>query len=134
METIKYTFNIGDTVQFKNKFHHTASCSLKTLAGRIVKVVDQRYYGRPCYKFEGLEDDGWFTEGCVTPVTSNPYVVFVGDTKDDLYPYLSAPTKKTAVEKAKELTAKYCCVEAAYMPEDNVDVNKIVYTNCARRN
>ena len=129
METIKYKFNIGDTVQFKNKFHPTASCGLKTLAGRIVKVVDQRYYGRPCYKFEGLEEDGWFTEGCVTPVTSNPYVVSVGDTKDDLYPYLSTPTKKTAVEKAKELTAKYCCVEATYMPEDNDDINEIVYSN-----
>ena len=66
--------------------------------------------------------------------TSNPYVVFVGDTKDDLYPYLSTPTKKTAIEKAKELTVKYCCVEAVHMPEDNVDINKIVYTNCARRN
>ncbi len=129
MSEIKYTFNIGDTVQFKEGFDPSASCGLKKLAGRIVKIVDRRFYGRPSYKFEGLEDDGWFTEGCITTVTSNPYVVFVGDTKDDLYPYLSASTKEVAAEKANELTAKYCCVEAVYMPEDNDDINEIVYSN-----
>ena len=62
-------------------------------------------------------------------ITSKPYVIFVGKTKDDLYPYLSISTKKDAEEKAKELTAKYCCVEATYMPEDNDDINEIVYSN-----
>lgn len=129
MGNVNYKYNIGDIVQFKEKVNPSASSSLKSLAGRIVKVVAQRYYGKPCYKFEGLEDDGWFTEGCITTVTSNPYVVFVGDTKDDLYPYLSSSTKKLAVEAAKELTAKYCCVEATYMPEDNDDINEIIYSN-----
>lgn len=129
METIKYTFNIGDTVQFKNKFHHTASCSLKTLAGRIVKVVDQRYYGRPCYKFEGLEDEGWFTEGCIQAVKSNPYVVFAGERKGELEPIISAENKKTAIAEAKKLQATYSCVEAIYMPEDDLDINKIVYSH-----
>ena len=68
MSKVTYKYNIGDTLQFKKEFPSSASTGLKKLAGRIVKVVDQRYYGKPCYKFEGLEDDGWFTEGCLQEV------------------------------------------------------------------
>ena len=68
MNEIKYSFNIGDTVQFKERFNPSASSGLKKLAGKVVKIVDRRFYGRPSYKFEGLEDKGWFTEGCMQEV------------------------------------------------------------------
>lgn len=58
-----YKYNIGDTLQFKKRFSSTASNVLKELAGKTVKVIDRRCYEMPCYKFEGLEDKGWFTEG-----------------------------------------------------------------------
>lgn len=57
-----YKYAVGDTVQFKKRFRSIASCGLKELAGKVVKVVDCRYYGGPCYKFEGFEEKGWFTE------------------------------------------------------------------------
>lgn len=129
MSKVNYKYNIGDTVQFQEEFGPTATCGLKQHAGEIVKVVDQRYYGRPCYKFEGLEDEGWFTEGCIQAVKSNPYVVFAGERKGELEPIISAETKKTAIAEAKKLQATYSCVEAIYMPEDDLDINKIVYSH-----
>lgn len=129
MNNVNYKYNIGDTIKFKDKVNSSASCSLKKLAGSVVKVINRRYYGKPCYMFEGLEQEGWFTEGCLTAVSSNPYVIFVGDTKDDLSPYKSVSNKKLAVKTAKELATEYRCVEAIYMPEDNDDINDIVYSN-----
>lgn len=60
-----YKYNIGDTVQFKKQFSSTASCGLKEMAGKVVKVVDRRRYERACYMFEGFEDKGWFSEGTI---------------------------------------------------------------------
>lgn len=58
---------------------------------------------------------------------SNSYVIFAGNTRDNLQPISSAPTKKSAIADAEALQSKYPCVEAIYMPEDNLDINKIVY-------
>lgn len=58
---------------------------------------------------------------------SNSYVVFAGNTRGNLQPISSAPTKKSAIADAEALQSKYPCVEAIYMPEDNLDINKIVY-------
>ena len=58
---------------------------------------------------------------------SNSYVIFAGNTRDNLQPISSAPTKKSAIADAEALQSKYSCVEAIYMPEDNLDINKIVY-------
>lgn len=59
---------------------------------------------------------------------SNPYIVFVGNTADNLQPFESAPTKEAAISRAKELQEAFVCVEAVYMPEDDVDVNDVVYS------
>lgn len=59
---------------------------------------------------------------------SNPYVIFAGDDKDHLEPLKSAPTEESAIEIAKNLQQKWNCVEATYMPEDDLDVNEIVYS------
>lgn len=61
----------------------------------------------------------------------NPYVIFSGETKDDLYPVDTAATREEAVAKAANLwyeTKK--CVEATYMPEDDDDTNVVVWSNC----
>jgi hypothetical protein len=62
MEKITYKYNVGDRLQFKKKFHATASCGLKALAGCTAKVTERRDYNGPCYRLEGL--DGFFTEKC----------------------------------------------------------------------
>ena len=61
----KFKYAIGDVVKFKDKFGPSASSGLKELAGRVVIVAACRAYGEPCYKFEGLEEFGWFTEGAL---------------------------------------------------------------------
>jgi hypothetical protein len=138
MKKVNYKYNIGDTVQFRNELPDSASTGLSEHAGKTVKIVEQRYYGGPCYKLEGLEEAGWFTEPCFMSLPtatskqrldSNAYVVFAGSSKEELQPVFSAPTKRSAVAKAKKLATEYNCVEATYMPEDNDDINEIVYSN-----
>lgn len=60
---------------------------------------------------------------------SNPYVIFVGHRADDLQPFESAPDQKSAVNRAIELRDMFPCVEAVYMPEEDIDTNEIVYIN-----
>ena len=58
---------------------------------------------------------------------SHPYIIFTGNTKDEMYPVSSAPDCSTAISEAIKLEATNKCVEATFMPEDNDDVNVIVY-------
>jgi hypothetical protein len=60
---------------------------------------------------------------------SCPYVIFVGNTKDTLEPVVACSKKERAIEEAKELQELYACVEAIFMPEDNIDTNDIIYAN-----
>ena len=63
---------------------------------------------------------------------SNPYVIFAGDSQNHLEPRVSASNKESAIIEAKVLEAEYACVEAIFMPEDNPDINKIVYSTYRR--
>lgn len=125
---IIYKYNIGDTVQIKTKFSGIPSSGLIEHAGKVVTIIDCRYYGEPCYKFAELTDCGWFTEGSIKG-RINAFVVFAGDSRDDLEPIASAPTKRTAIAIAKELQSDYSLVEAIYMPEENEDTNTIIYAH-----
>lgn len=58
---------------------------------------------------------------------SNPYVIFVGHAADNLQPFESAPDEKTAIKRALELKDAFPCTEVVYMPEENLDVNELVY-------
>lgn len=60
---------------------------------------------------------------------SNPYVIFVGHKADDLQPFESAPDQRSAVEQAEQLLTMFPCVEAVYMPEDDLDTNEVVYSH-----
>lgn len=59
---------------------------------------------------------------------SCPYIICVGDARDSLDPYMSAPNKQSAINKAVLLQDNFKCIEVIYMPEDNDDVNEVVYT------
>ena len=65
------------------------------------------------------------------------YLVFAGPTKDDLYPYCAYKTEQDAVDAAKRLAKEKIsnlkCVEAILMPEDDDDINEVVWTNCGRK-
>ncbi len=58
---------------------------------------------------------------------SYSYVVFAGNDRGNLQPTKAAPTKQAAIKEAQQLQGTYRCVEAIYMPEHNVDINRIVY-------
>jgi hypothetical protein len=60
---------------------------------------------------------------------SNPYIIFVGHKADDMQPFESAATQEEAVNKAIELRDAFPCVEAVYMPEEDIDTNEVVYIN-----
>lgn len=117
-----YKYAVGDTVQFKKRFQSTASYGLKEMAGKTVKVIDRRRYEVPCYKFEGFEDRGWFTEGTIKKKVY-PYIIFGG-----IEPLEAASSEAAAIAKAKAIQDHYSRVEVIYMPEDDEDTNVIIYS------
>lgn len=62
------------------------------------------------------EDESW------------PYIINVGESRFDMYPHESAPTEEAARARVDELCKTYKCVEAVYMPEDDDDINEIIYS------
>lgn len=60
---------------------------------------------------------------------SNPFVIFVGETKNNLEPMIAAPNLLSALSQAQELASEYPCVEVTYMPEDDVETNEVVFSH-----
>jgi hypothetical protein len=59
------------------------------------------------------------------------YILFAGETKDSLYPLKAFRDKDEAIADAKETVKLGCpCAEVCYMPEDDVDTNEVVWSNC----
>lgn len=63
------------------------------------------------------------------------YIIFAGKTKDDLYPIAAWLNKEDAIATAYRLldTKVYKRIEIIYMPEDNDDINEVVWSNCGRK-
>ena len=65
------------------------------------------------------------------------YLVFAGPSKDDLMPICAYLTEEDAVGAAKSLAKQKIsnlkCVEAVLMPEDDDDINEVVWSNCGRK-
>ena len=65
------------------------------------------------------------------------YLLFAGPTKDDLHPACAYKFKEDAIEAAKRLEAEKIksmkCIEITYMPEDDDDINEVVWSNCGRK-
>lgn len=61
------------------------------------------------------------------------YIVNAGPTKDDLRPCCAYRYKEDAIQGAKNLEAekikKLSCIEVVLMPEDNDDINEVVWKN-----
>lgn len=55
------------------------------------------------------------------------YLVFVGQRKDDLQPFLAFPDEIAAINGAKNAIEFYNYTEVVYMPEDDVDTNEVVW-------
>ena len=61
------------------------------------------------------------------------YLLFAGETKDSLYPLKAFRDKDEAIAEAKETTGFGCpCAQVVYMPEDDDDINTVVWSNCGR--
>ena len=58
---------------------------------------------------------------------SYPYIINVGVEKDNLQPYLASPTKKAGIKDAEQALQFYTYTEVVYMPEHDVDINKVVW-------
>lgn len=64
-------------------------------------------------------------------MVSYPYIIFVGPNRNNLEPYKSVATSGDATKEAVVLSRSFNCVEVVYMPEDNIDINDVVYTYCS---
>lgn len=58
---------------------------------------------------------------------SYSYIINVGMKKDDLQPYLAAPSKEEGIKYAKQALMFYRYTEVVYMPEDDIDTNEVVW-------
>lgn len=59
---------------------------------------------------------------------SYDYVINIGYYDDDLYPYDTAYSSEVeAIEQAKWLLEEYNFTEVVYMPEDDEDINEVVW-------
>ena len=63
-------------------------------------------------------------------VPSSPYIINVGDTLDTLYPTVAYINEVSAIAAAKQKAETgYKYVEVVYMPEDDDDINEVVWKN-----
>jgi hypothetical protein len=58
---------------------------------------------------------------------SYSYIINAGLEKDNLQPYLASPTKETGIKVAEQALKFYTYTEVVYMPEDDVDINEVVW-------
>ena len=56
------------------------------------------------------------------------YIINTGDYDDELDPYHTAySTKEEAIREAQRLLTDYNFTEVVYMPEDDEDINEVVW-------
>ena len=58
----------------------------------------------------------------------NDFVINVGESRFAMEPYESAHSEKEGRERVDELHKSFKCVELVYMPQDNIDINEVVYS------
>ena len=58
----------------------------------------------------------------------NDYILNVGQDRSNLTPFDSAHTEEEAIKKAEQYCEDWKCVEVVYMPQDNEDINEIVWS------
>ena len=92
--------------------------TLERVAERL-KIKDYGYTLVECTKeeFETMTQE------------ENDYILNVGQDRHNLDPYASAHTEYEAIELAKKLRETWNCVEVVYMPQDNIDINEIIWSD-----
>lgn len=58
----------------------------------------------------------------------NDYIINVGPDRYHLEPFESAHTEKEAFDRAEALCKEYKSVEVVYMPNDNIDINEVIWS------
>ena len=73
MRNITYKYNLGDIVKFKDKFHSTASCDLKKLAGTTATITSRAlpYNNKPFYHLND-NDHTAYPETCFAGLATEP--------------------------------------------------------------
>lgn len=62
----------------------------------------------------------------------NDFIINVGQDRSNINPFDSAHTEAEAIQKAEQYCEDWKCVEVVYMPQDNDDINEVVWSNCGR--
>lgn len=77
---------------------------------------------------EANEIDFGFDEEEEAEEHSNPYIINVGESRFNMQPFKSAATEEEAIALVDALHKVYRCVDAVYMPEDDLDTNELIYS------
>ena len=59
----------------------------------------------------------------------NDYILNVGQDRDNLNPFDSARTEYEAIKKAEQYKEDWKFVEVVYMPQNNIDINDIIWSD-----
>lgn len=98
----------------------SSSCDLDTarVVAERTRIADYGYTLNECSKeeFETMTQE------------VNDYIINVGQAKETLTPFVSAHTEEEAIQKADKLGEEWKCVEVVYMPQNNDDINEIIYS------
>lgn len=96
-------------------------------------LLDARTVVSACLKYmsedevEDMARANEFLEDKEEEEGSYPYIINVGMEKDNLQPYLAAPTEDKGIIEAKIALKFYTYTEVVYMPEDDIDTNEVVW-------
>ena len=82
-----------------------------------------------------LEESGYILSEC-SKIEFNrmfgnlsDYIINVGHNRENLGPYEAASTRELAINRAKELCFEFDCVEVVYMPNNDDDINEIIWSH-----
>ena len=96
-------------------------------------LLDAKTVALACLKYmpedevEDMAKANEFIEEPEDGKESYPYIINVGMRKNDLQPYLAAPTEEKGIIEAKIALKFYTYAEVVYMPEDDLDTNDVVW-------
>lgn len=96
----------------------------RTVASACLKYMSEDDVEEMASMNEFLEDEHEDEED---DDESYPYIINVGMRKDDLQPYIAAPSHEQGLIRAETALQFYNYSEVVYMPEDDLDTNEVVW-------
>lgn len=82
-----------------------------------------------------LEESGYLLTECSKlefermTAEAYDYIINVGQTKEDLGPFEAAHSRGGALASALKLSEEYKYVEVVYMPQEDDDINEIIWSH-----